>query len=129
MNIQNPKPVSFKSLWDAGYTNLIPVSRVGGCIQPGSSLQPEGMGKAPAKLTRQNTWVGMGGWQNHQATQEDIAAWDTWQANIGMQMGAQTVALDVDILDEALAKQAKDIVLSRKLAQRSSSLGRSPPRR
>ncbi len=111
MNAQIPNPVSFQSLWDAGYPNLIPVSPVGGRIQPGSSLQPEGMGKAPAKLTRQNTWVGMGGWQNHQATKDDIAAWETWQANIGMQMGAQTVALDVDILDDKLAQKAKEIVL------------------
>ncbi len=110
MKIQNPKPVSFQSLWDSGYPNLIPVSPVGGRIQPGSSLQPEGMGKAPAKLTKQNTWVGMGGWQNHQATEQDIVAWDTWQANIGMQMGARTVALDVDILDEKLAQKARNIV-------------------
>ncbi|MFC3615066.1 PriCT-2 domain-containing protein [Lutimaribacter marinistellae] len=110
MNAQNPKTKTFRFLWDAGYTNLIPVSPPDGKIHPKSALDPKSMGKSPAQLTRQNAWVGMGNWQKHEATEQDIAAWDTWGANIGMQMGCTVVALDVDITGNDLAAAALQIV-------------------
>ncbi|WP_425044158.1 VapE domain-containing protein [Primorskyibacter sp. S87] len=95
--------------WDAGFRETIPVIPPGAALHDHSLIDPNACGKAPGEFYG-GKWDGLGAWPNYQMDEAKVARWDTLNANVGLKMGHQWCALDVDITDDVLAQALLDRV-------------------
>ena len=106
---QSAKPASqknqFRRFWDAGYESLIPIA------PPGSASLLEAPGKIPGELHADGLWRGMHGWQHHQATETDLDRWHEWGAGVGIRLGNDLAAVDIDTKNAELAAKCEEIAL------------------
>jgi putative DNA primase/helicase len=110
--------MSFKKLYELGYTDLVPVIPPSAEISSGSNITDKQKGKAPGKLGS-NGWYGFSGWQKHATDLSDCEVWETWGANIGLRCDLFG-AFDLDSMNERVA----DVIE----AQAHGMLGRAPVR-
>ena len=96
-------PKTFQKLAANGYLEyLIPIVPPDAKILHGSTLKTPG--KTPGKyLPHKKVWCGFSDWPQHETTLTDIEEWATWPGvSIGIRTG-KLVAIDIDIVDPALA--------------------------
>lgn len=110
--------ISFKSFWTLGYKGIIPIVPHNAEISAKSSLTRSTnspLGKAPGRKNRDGKWAGFD-WISHKTTEEDLVDWQDMGAGVGIKTGLQDgsdyslIAIDADILDEANAKIALDMI-------------------
>ncbi|WP_181824627.1 VapE domain-containing protein [Phaeobacter gallaeciensis] len=87
----------------AGLVDTIPVMPPWADLHEHSRVDPAMRGKVPADYYG-GLWDGMGNWPEYQMTMESAVKWDNLRANVGLKMGYQYAALDVDVTDELLAQ-------------------------
>lgn len=97
-------------MFEAGFTDLIPVIPPGASLAPTSKIPPGSVGKIPGKRTANGLWVGMN-WRETKATSDDIRTWASWGANVGLRSDAFP-GVDIDCADEGLAQIVEDAALS-----------------
>lgn len=83
-------------------SDLLPVvSRLGAAISPHSDMKA--LGKTPSLYNRDRQAIGFTKWTQHQATDEDVAAW-SGEPDYGISVITRNVrAIDIDVDDEAQA--------------------------
>jgi hypothetical protein len=100
----------FSQMWELGYRRLCSV------VPPDAPLHPESRlakraalgpdkdprGKAPGRRGHDGRWSGYN-FVTHEPTEDDIEAWASSGASVGMKMGAGLVAVDVDTPSEVQA--------------------------
>jgi hypothetical protein len=67
-------------------------------------------GKIPGRLALDG-WVGFANWTEHRADADDHEKWDRWGAGVGLQT-RDYPALDIDVEDEALARQVAALAVA-----------------
>jgi len=95
--------VSATKLYHAGYADLVSVVPPNAPLAPGTRVKPETRGKVPGVRRRDGAWVGYDFLREATPTETDIAAWQSWGSNIGLQ-GTRFPALDLDVDDPFLSK-------------------------
>jgi hypothetical protein len=124
MNIQQTAD-PFALLWALGYHNLIPIVPPGAPLSPASSLAKrlaagdDARGKAPGVKGADGLWRGLD-FPHYVADERDLTRWRAWGAGVGIVCRDGLRAIDVDTLDEGLAK--------RFVAEIEATLGRLPAR-
>jgi hypothetical protein len=93
----------FKSWWDAGYRNLLPVVPPDAPTDPNSHIK-HGRGKSPGVLYSNGLWAGFKGWSTHETTPQDVANWTEMGASVGLRFGDQWL-LDIDAYDPEIGDQ------------------------
>lgn len=98
----------FRTLWDLGYTRLVPV------VPPGVDLASKGAmarrlaagqdprGKAPGVLRGDGTWSGFN-FVAMESRESDLDTWHSWGASAGIKLGDGLIAVDVDTRDRKAA--------------------------
>lgn len=94
--------MSFTKLWDAGFKQLVSVTRPGGKLSPLSRLDPADMGKAPGRKNGAGLWAGYN-WRATQPDRKTAADWEASGANVGLN-AASFPGLDIDVSHETLAQ-------------------------
>ncbi len=97
-------------MFEAGFTDLIPVIPPGASLAPTSKIPPGSAGKIPGKRTANNLWVGMN-WREIKATIDDVRLWHNWGANVGLRSD-RFPGVDIDCADESLAQIVEDAATS-----------------
>ncbi len=115
-----------RSLYEAGYHDLIPVLPPAAKLSPGSRISPTNCGKAPGRKGADGFWTGFGNWRKHETTLEDVQRWDADGANIGLR-AARFPGLDIDSLDPEIADQVEQLALAI-LGPAPVRVGRAPKR-
>jgi hypothetical protein len=119
--------MSFKEWAAAGFTEaLIPIIPPDGELSPLSDIEPEQRGKSPGRMNGHGTWGGLPNWRAHPTTERDLEWWTKTGAGVGLRT-ARFPAVDIDIMDEALAALAEEITL-RILGPAPVRIGRAPKR-
>lgn len=111
-------------LFDAGFADLVSVAPPGAAISPNSGLNPDDLGKRPAKKGAHG-WYGYG-WVTDQPSRADVERWVEWDANVGLR-GTRFPALDIDSTDETLARVVERIALE-ELGAAPVRVGKAPKR-
>lgn len=133
MNAQPlPKTIDrFAELWALGYHNLIPIVPPGAPLSPHSSLAQrianggdDGRGKAPGVKGGDGLWRGLD-FPHYVADERDLARWRAWGAGVGIVCRDGLRGIDVDTLDEALAK-AFAAEIEKTLGRLPARIGRYP---
>ncbi len=96
---------SFQQLRARGFPNLLPIIPHDATISSYSKAlqgREDALGKIPGKRVSDG-WVGLAGWESHQASDEDLAEWDRDGAGIGMRCTG-VVAVDIDVTEPALVQ-------------------------
>lgn len=117
--------MTFKTLHEAGYTDLVSVLPPGAPLSPHSAVESASCGKAPGVRGTDGLWSGYN-WRKHAPSAADIARWDASGANIGLKAG-RFPAVDIDILDERLAERVEKVVCAA-LGGGPVRIGRHPKR-
>lgn len=119
----------FRALWDAGYKRLVPITVAGQPVSEHSTLykrQAKAMGKAPGVRRDDGLWVSFD-WLRHETTEADLERWHTMGAGVGIRTGGGLVAVDIDTLDEKLAKTCEELAVAH-LGAAPVRVGRWPKR-
>jgi P4 family phage/plasmid primase-like protien len=95
-----------EALFVNGFTDLISVVPPGAALLPSSKLAPSQLGKAPGRRTANGMWAGYD-WRGTKHTLEEVRRWTDQQANVGLRAD-HFPALDIDCLDEGLARVIED---------------------
>lgn len=101
-------PVTFNSLWDMGFRNLLPIIPPDAEISERSSLskrvgtKQDGRGKTPGVRGTDGKWSSFD-WTQHRADERDLARWSAMAAGIGIKTGDLLLAIDADTLDRTYA--------------------------
>ena len=82
----------------AGYQDLLPVVPHNAICSPTSHVG-RSKGKSPGILYSNGLWGGLIGWNDIQATEDDLKSWHDMGASIGLRFGKAWL-LDLDIYDE-----------------------------
>src|SRR2546423_947101 len=98
-------------LFEAGYGDLISVLPPSATLSPKSKIPAISRGKAPGRKAFDGYWTGFGGWQKYETTLNDVHRWVADGANIGLRAN-NFPGLDIDSLEERIAKQVEEIALS-----------------
>jgi putative DNA primase/helicase len=93
-------------LYAAGFTDLISVIPPGAALTPTSTISSAMVGKVPGRKLPSGLWAGYD-WRKAVATEDDVATWQLQGANVGLRSDSFP-AVDIDILDESLAKIVED---------------------
>lgn len=104
--------MSFRAWWDAGFTDLIPVTPPGGIASAGSSLKEREaeFGKAPGMRNRDGEWHSYD-WQKFAIDPDDFERYERSNANIGLRT-KHYPALDIDCPDPMLATIVTNLALT-----------------
>jgi hypothetical protein len=94
-------------LFDAGYTDLVPVAPPSATLRPGSTLAA---GKAPAIRLSDGTWTGMTDWQNLEIDRGGVAKRASYGASFGLRT-KHFPAIDVDVLDDQISADVKGALI------------------
>lgn len=113
------------ALYERGYTDLVSVIPPDATLSPESKISADQRGKAPGRRNRNGTWGGYD-WRKHKVTAADARQWSIAGANIGLR-SAFFPGLDIDTMDEGLAKQLEQIAY-RTLGEAPLRIGRAPKR-
>jgi P4 family phage/plasmid primase-like protien len=117
---------TFTDWGNAGFAaETISVTPPDAPLSPGSKIRSEDRGKAPGRRNGEGTWGGFD-WQGHKTTKRDLAKWTKDGANIGLR-AAQFPGLDIDVMDEGLAKLI-EAEAKRLLGAAPRRIGRAPKR-
>lgn len=98
----------FRSLYDNGYTRIVPVVPVGADISPRSTLnRPGSVGKAVGICGSNGLWFGYD-WVAYENDEDDLERWHRMGADIGLKGGPMPdgnwfLFLDADTKDEGRA--------------------------
>lgn len=98
----------FRSLWDNGYTRIVPVVPVGAEISPRSTLnRPGSVGKAVGIRGSNGLWFGYD-WVAYENDEDDLDRWSRMGADIGLKGGPMPdgtwfLFLDADTKNPELA--------------------------
>jgi hypothetical protein len=109
MSIRTTKQNVGRTLYEAGFTDLVSVISPGANLSANSKIKPQMLGKIPGKK-------GPGGWYGYDFVKspptslDEVKKWDEWGANIGM-MGTRFPALDIDVEDAILSQQITALAL------------------
>lgn len=106
----------------AGYSELVPIVPPDALVTGG--LKPESRGKSPGVPGPDGVWHGLAGWQTREASEEDIAAWTSAGAGVGLRRGA-AFPIDIDVTDPALCELVKKIAFD-VLGAAPIRVGRAP---
>lgn len=88
--------MKFSDWLERGYSTLISVS------PPTAGIKDAG--KRPARRSVDGTWYSPKGWNaDHPVSSADVAAWESWGANLGLVNRGQFFILDIDAYDEKRA--------------------------
>jgi len=117
--------MDFKSWWDAGFRDLIPIIPPDAEISPLSKIRPEHRGKVPGRPNGHGSWGGFD-WRRHQTTEADLARWTRADAGIGLRT-ARFPALDIDVMEPGVAELIEAVAL-RVLGPAPRRVGRAPKR-
>lgn len=117
--------LTFKKLFDAGFTDLVSVIPPGAPLSEMSKIAADQAGKAPGRENAQGTWGGYA-WQGYTPTANDIERWDRSRANIGLK-ASKFPALDIDVVNESLARIIADMA-TKALGKAPLRIGRAPKR-
>lgn len=112
-------------MFEAGFTDLIPVIPPGATLAPSSKIAPSSIGKIPGKRLPNGLWVGIN-WRETKATIEDVREWAVWGSNVGLRSDSYP-GVDIDCADVALAQIIEDAALSQ-LGPAPIRIG-NPPKR
>jgi len=115
-----------RSLFEAGYRDLISVLPPAARLSPHSRISPANCGKAPGRKAADGFWTGFGNWRQHQTTLEDVQRWEADGANVGLR-AARFPGLDIDSLDPAVADTVELLALDT-LGPAPVRIGRPPKR-
>ncbi|CUH45953.1 PriCT-2 domain-containing protein [Ruegeria atlantica] len=86
-----------------GFTEIIPVIPAGAVLHEHSKVDPKARGKCPGEFYG-GAWDGMGSWPNYVVDPIKPVRYDELGANVGLKMGFDWCALDVDITDDVTAQ-------------------------
>lgn len=111
----------FRLFWDLGYRRIIPVVPHNATLSPKSNLTPAALGKSPGRRGRDGLWYGVNMFAI-EATEDDLNAWHSWGANLGLRGAGEDGMFFVDV-DHTDAEAAK-----RLYAIATETLGPSFPR-
>jgi len=111
------------SLFQAGFTNLVSVTPYDCQLAENSTINPDHRGKAPGLKYNSGRWGGYA-WRKHRVTFDDVIRWDRDGANVGL-AGAAFPALDIDVLDESLVDEIRQLALQH-LGPAPVRVGRKP---
>lgn len=115
-----PVPVR---LYDAGFTDIIPVIPPGAALAPRSTIVASAIGKIPGRKLANGTWAGFN-WRAHQTTADDVQKWVVDGASFGLRAD-RFPALDIDCTDPALVETIVREAIS-VLGQAPQRVGRAP---
>ena len=96
-------------VYSNGFNELVSVTPPDCTISSMSTIQDENRGKAPGIQKPDGTWTGYS-WKTHNPSTSEIKQWLSFNANIGLRSG-RFPGIDIDVLDESLAKEIEDIAL------------------
>lgn len=110
----NPPDLSvnqFRLYFEAGYRRLVPIVPPDAPLSPESSLskRPGSRGKAVGFKGRDGLWRGFDWVRAPEPTEEQLDAWHTMGAGVGVRTGQGIFGLDIDILDWQIASRVKEI--------------------
>lgn len=95
----------FQRLHAGGYSHLLPIIPHDATISSYSKAlqgREDALGKIPGKRVSDG-WVGLAGWEDYAASDEDLTEWAEDGAGVGMRCSG-VVAVDIDVTDPALVR-------------------------
>lgn len=121
-------PIGFLplSLYENGFTDLIPVAPPGVTISPRSKLLPTQLGKVPGRRNKDGMWAGYAGWLKSQHTVDDVREWMTWGANVGLKAD-HFPGLDIDSEDNVISQWIEELAIKH-FGEAPCRFGRRPKR-
>lgn len=90
-------------LYDAGFTDLVPVIPPGAQLTPSSTIPQNAIGKSPGRRLPNGLWAGLN-WRKLVTTADDVRRWCNDGANVGLRAD-RFPAVDIDCKDAALVQQ------------------------
>lgn len=126
----SPPVDHFQHLWALGYHNLCPIVPPTAEVSKRSKLfkrigtDSDPRGKAPGVRGHGGLWFGMD-FPDYVADERDIQRWKDWGAGVGVICRGDIKAIDVDTLNKALARAAKEEI-DRALPNCPLRIGRYP---
>ena len=112
-----------ETLFEYGFTDLIPVIPPGAQLSPTSKIPSNMVGKIPGRRNTNGTW-GRFDWRRHQTTFDDVRQWTQDRASFGLRAD-RFPGIDIDCTDESLSKIIADVVRA-KLGPAPARVGRAP---
>jgi hypothetical protein len=101
--VRTPTSYLPEALFEMGYKDLISIAPPNAPISPGSKLQPQALGKVPARRNTIGKWSGYQ-WLVAEHSIDDVRQWETSGANVGLRT-RNFPALDIDSRDPKIADQ------------------------
>ena len=87
----------------AGYHRILPVIPPNAPMRVGTDQKTlDARGKIPG-VCKRGLWHPLPGWQNFSLNPQNVPNWDAAGANVGLAMGENFAALDVDVTDPKMA--------------------------
>jgi len=112
----------YRKLYETFDSAIIPVIPPKATLSKTSTLSQSNLGKIPGKYREQHDcWSGFSNWPDHEATEEDIALWETWpEHNVGVN-ARYFPGIDIDIEDQALVDEIVALLPTTKVRRREGS--------
>lgn len=129
-NITADQPNQFRTLWNLGYTRLVPVVPPDAELSERSSLAArlragaDSRGKAPGVRTKDGTWKGLQ-FVAMESTEADLDVWHEMGASTGVKTGEGLIAVDIDTADKTAAQRIYEIA-AQTLGDAAVRFGRKP---
>lgn len=106
----------FRTLWDLGYTRLVPIVPPKAGVSEKSSLAArmragqDARGKVPGVRGDDGLWRGLQ-FVAMEAHEQDLDAWNAMGAGVGIKTGDGLIAVDIDTRDKKAARTIHEIAM------------------
>lgn len=118
----------FQHFWHLGFKTVIPVIPASGPAAGYAAKSDNYLGKAPGFFDDAiGMWRGFTGWQNYQAAEADLVRWHDTGANVGLRLGDELLAVDIDAGYGPTAETVEKMTVAA-LGPSPCRIGRAPRR-
>lgn len=118
----------FQHFWHLDLKTVIPVIPAKGPATGYAAKSDNYLGKAPGFFDASiGMWRGFTGWNEYQATEADLVRWHDDGANVGLRLGPDLMAIDIDAGHQPVAEKVEQMALEA-LGPAPCRIGRAPRR-